>query len=99
MMVVNHLVVTTLGVKTTGTVIISQPCDDEDVCLRGFYSYRDWLSWEHKFKFHISVHQPDEHWIKILQNYKLGAQNTVYYLPFMPFIHEMQFGDSPLRHL
>jgi len=94
---INHVVVTSVGIKTTATVISSQRCehlDDDNACLCGFYSYRDWLRWEHKSKFRICVSWPSkERWATVMQTYGLGAQNPVYYLPWLPFIHEMHASD------
>jgi hypothetical protein len=91
-----HLILTTFGVKTIGIVISSQRCDDnEDVCQCGVYVYRDWLGWEHKFKFKKCAHWPSkEQWNEIMKDYIVGAQSPVYYLAWLPFAHEIQFKSK-----
>jgi hypothetical protein len=102
---VKHFMVTKIGNQTTGTVIRSQRCDDsEDVCVCGVYSYQDQLKWEHKVKFRCCWHWPsNEEWEIVIQQCGSGAENTVYYLPWLPFIHEIQWNfdkkktDEPLE--
>jgi len=90
---VKHFVVTKIGIQTTATVIHSQRCDDnEDVCVCGTYIYHDRLNWEHKAKFRYCWHWPsNEDWDKVMQSCGLGAENPVYYLPWLPFIHDIQW--------
>ena len=77
-----------------GTVISSKRCDDsEDVCVCGVYTYQDQLKWEHKVKFLFCSHWPsNEEWNKVMQSCGPGAKNQVYYLSWLPFIHEIHWN-------
>lgn len=91
---VKHFALTKFGLQTTGRIIHSERCDDsEDVCVCGIFRYHDHLKWEHKVKFRFCWHWPsNEEWDKVMQSYGLDAENPVYYLPWFPFIHEIQFN-------
>ena len=88
-----HVVVTRYGIKTTGTVVSSFDCSDpEDSCMCGSYKFSDLRGQDYEFKFKICIHWPsNEQWKLIKQGYSEGAQNPVYYLRFLPFVHEIQF--------
>ena len=93
-----HFIVTKLGIPTTARVITSQRCGDpEDVCVCGVYSYHDRLNWEHKVKFRYCWHWPSrEEWDHVMKSCGPGGENTVYYLPWFPFIREIQWNvDNP----
>ena len=91
---VKHFVVTRIGIPTTATVIHSERCDDnEDVCVCGTYTYHDRLNWSHKAKFRYCSHWPsNEDWAKVRQSCDVGVENTLYYLPWFPFIQEIQWN-------
>jgi hypothetical protein len=88
-----RFVVTKIGIETTSTVLDSQPCyDSEDVCICGVYVYRDRLKREHKVKFRYCIHWPSkEVWNMVMQSCSTGAENPVYYLSWLPFVHEIQW--------
>ena len=76
----------------------SQRCDDnEDVCVCGVYRYYDHLHWEHKVKFRYCQHWPRHaEWDKVMQSCGPGAENTVSYVPWFPWIREIWWNvDNP----
>lgn len=91
---VRHFLVMKFGAQTRGTVIASQRCDDsEDICVCGVYRFNDRLQWEHKVKFRFCWHWPSNaEWDKVMQSCGAGAENPVYYVPWLPIIQEIQWN-------
>ena len=87
------LILKRFGTQTSATVIESDRCDNsEDICMCGYYQYRDSHGQEHKAKFKICFHWPShEQWEMVQKGYSKGAINNVKYLRWLPFVHEINF--------
>lgn len=81
------------GIQTTASIFESQRCDDnEDACVCGRYHYFDVRGKEYRFKCKICIHWPsNEQWELVKKGYFEGAVSIVYYLPWFPYIHKINF--------
>ncbi len=90
-----HDLVTQLGSKTIGKIISANEgvadYSDGDPCIDGAYAFRDSHGREHRFEFSRAIHYPNrEQWDEFKREYSVGTEYTVYYLPWLPSMHEIE---------
>lgn len=90
-----HDLVTQLGSKTIGKIISANEgvadYSDGDPCIDGAYTFRDSHGQEHRFDFSRAIHYPNrEQWNEFKREYSVGTEYTVYYLPWLPSMHEIE---------
>jgi hypothetical protein len=82
------------GSNTMGKIISAHEGVDKpdlDLCIYGVYTYQDSHGREHRSEFCRAMHWPSgEQWDKLEQECSVGKEHTVYYLPCLPSIHEIQ---------
>ncbi len=90
-----HDLVRQLGSRTIGKIISAKTgsahYSDGDPCVYGVYTFRDSHGQEHRFEFSVAIHYPNfEQWHEFQREYSVGTEHTVYYLPWLPSMHEIE---------